>query len=201
MGHNMKSTILYALLGIFFFSCSSSIDDGTGLAVLQRADSLMRCHPDSSLSLLRNIKEPDTLSKADRAYYALLLTQARDKNYIKHSTDSLIRVAVDYYDSKGDIVLQMKSHYYLARVYQDMDSISATMREFMIAGQCAEERNDSDFICLSSANLGYLLKQHDLLNEADSFYRQAEKIAVLNNDSLHLAMILINRADICIMIR
>ncbi|WP_227096902.1 tetratricopeptide repeat protein [Bacteroides salyersiae] len=167
--------------------------------MLQKADSLMKCCPDSALLLLGSVEKPDALLKADQAYYALLLTQAEDKNYIRHTTDSLIRVAVRYYDARKDVARRMKSHYYLARVCQDMDSLSVAVREFMIANQMAEKIKDSVFTYLSVANLGHILKEHDLLDEADLFYRQAEEIAALGNDSLYLGITLLNRAEISIM--
>lgn len=197
MTHNIRHTILYALLGVFLFSCYSN--DRNRLAVLQKADSLMQQYPDSALSLLEDLGRTDTLTNADKAYYALLYTQARDKNYLMHTTDSLIRWAVDYYDSQEDAAMQMKSHYYLARVYQDMDSVAASVREFVVAKQGAEEAKDSVFLYLCCSNLGYLLKNQDLLDEADVFYKQAEEIAVLEHDSFNLASILINQGEIFIM--
>lgn len=197
MTHNMQHIVLYALLGVLLFSCYS--DDGNRLAILQKSDSLMQQYPDSALAILEGIGRTDTLPMADRAYYALLYTQARDKNYLIHTTDSLIRLAVDYYDSQRNIALLMKSHYYLARVYQDMDSVAASVREFVVAKQEAEEVKDSVFLYLSVANLGHILKEHDLLNEADSLYRQSEEIAILGNDSLYLGVTLLNQAEVCIM--
>ena len=42
--------------------------------VLIEADSLMQPHPDSALHLLQGISTNSLKTKADRAYYALLLT-------------------------------------------------------------------------------------------------------------------------------
>lgn len=195
MTHFIRRAILFALIGLSLSSCHFS-GGNNQLAVLQYADSLMENHPDSALLLLENIDNTDTLLRADRAYYALLLTQAKDKNYIKHTTDSVMYKVVDYYDSGNNDVLRMKAHYYLARVYQDMDSVSASVGEFLIALQLAEGVKDSDFICLSAANLGYLLKEHDLPDEADSYYQRAEEVAMLKGDSLYWALVLVNRADI-----
>ena len=195
MTHFIRHAILFALIGLSLSSCHFS-GGNNQLAVLQRADSLMENHPDSALSLLESIDNTDTLLRADRAYYALLLTQAKDKNYIKHTTDSVMHEVVDYYDSGNNDVLRMKAHYYLARVYQDMDSVSASVGEFLIALQLAEGVKDSDFICLSAANLGYLLKEHDLPDESDSYYQRAEEVAMLKGDSLYWALVLVNRADI-----
>lgn len=197
MTHLIRRAILFALIGLSLSSCHFS-GGNNRLTVLQRADSLMVNQPDSALSLLESIGNTDTLLRADKVYYALLLTQARDKNYIRHTTDSVMHKVVDYYDSGNNDVLRMKAHYYLARVYQDMDSVSASVGEFLIALQLAEGVKDSDFICLSAANLGHFLKEHDLPDEADSYYQRAEEVALSKRDSLYWAFILINRASIAI---
>ena len=50
----------------------------------------MEEYPDSALHILESIETQQLSAQADRAYYALLLTQARDKNYIVQTDDSLI---------------------------------------------------------------------------------------------------------------
>lgn len=65
------------------------------------ADSLMHVCPDTALQLLQAIL-PDTLPSAEqRAHYALLLTQAHDKNYLTHTSDSLILTAMRHYNHTG----------------------------------------------------------------------------------------------------
>ena len=49
----------------------------------------METYPDSALSILESITYPQKMPRADRALYALLLTQARHKNYIALEDDSL----------------------------------------------------------------------------------------------------------------
>ena len=51
--------------------------------------------------------------------YALLLTEALDKNFKSHRNDSLILIAVDYYKDNSNNKLKTKAYYYLGRVYQD----------------------------------------------------------------------------------
>ena len=58
--------------------------------VLNRAEVLMNDHPDSSLNLLRTLSFDDFQKESDRARYALLHSQALDKNYIDVTNDSLI---------------------------------------------------------------------------------------------------------------
>lgn len=80
------------LLSVSLSSCSSSVKN----PLLLCADSLMEVSPDSALSILESISSPQKLSRADRALYALLLTQARHKNYVPLDDDSLIKTAVDF---------------------------------------------------------------------------------------------------------
>jgi len=65
---------------------------------LSRADSLLRCNePDSALRLLTAIDGAKLSSAGDRAYHALLLTQAQYRCYADITSDSTINVALDYY--------------------------------------------------------------------------------------------------------
>ena len=79
------------LMSVSLSSCSSSVKS----PLLLSADSLMEIYPDSALSILESISSPQKLPRADRALYALLLTQARHKNYIALGDDSLIKTAVE----------------------------------------------------------------------------------------------------------
>lgn len=65
-------------------------------------DSCMEEHPDSALTLLNSYVIPDNLSDYDRAYYGLLLTHARYKNFIDETNDSLISASADYFMDHGD---------------------------------------------------------------------------------------------------
>lgn len=72
--------------------------------------------PDSALSLLNEYSLSDFGAGQPKAEYALLKSIALDKNYVDVTSDSLISVALDYYDRKGNARERMLSWYYLARV-------------------------------------------------------------------------------------
>lgn len=62
------------------------------------ADSVLRMNnPDSALRLLDAIDGARLSSAGDRAYHALLLTQAQYRCYVDITSDSMINVALDYY--------------------------------------------------------------------------------------------------------
>ena len=64
---------------------------------LVTADSLMPDSAARALSLLSQLDKEEFSHKADRAYYALLITQARYHCYQRATTDSIINIALDYY--------------------------------------------------------------------------------------------------------
>lgn len=192
--------IYYLCLFNLIFVTFACQQKGSGDLLLSAADSLMPTRPDSALYLLENICLSEIKTPAQKAKYALLLTQAQDKNYITPTTDSLIRMATEYYDSiNNDIAMQAKAHYYLGRVYQESGNNSATIREFLKAMLLVKHSKDHKLLCMLYGNLGYVYFQQDLLDKADSLYVCEEELLKQEADSAHLATLLSQRADICIM--
>ena len=103
-------SILYIILGISLTGCKKHTSKN---AVLwSEMESLMNNYPDSVLRFLQHHVSVESLNHADRMRYNLLLTQAIDKNYIYHTSDSVMKMVTDYYEStKASLDLQMKSHY------------------------------------------------------------------------------------------
>ena len=95
----------YLSLSLLFLYASCRNETTPMQPELLTADSLMNSRPDSSLALLRQISAPQKLEGADRALYALLMTQARYKNYLPLEDDSLIGIAAQYYKKKKDACL------------------------------------------------------------------------------------------------
>ena len=73
-----RSVILLAILLLPVFTCCSKRISKT----MDVAESCMTDPSDSSLVLLESINDGEIRSKANRARYALLYSQALDKNYI-----------------------------------------------------------------------------------------------------------------------
>lgn len=163
---------------------------------LLQADSLMKHRQaQTALDVLCAIPQDSLLTAADRGYYALLRTQAEDKNYIRHQSDSLMKIAVAYFSKSGNDSMRAKAHYYLGRVYQDMEHTEASVAEYLTAaselGQEATELS-----CLLYSNLGFLFYEHGLLQEADSLYTRAWQAAIETKDVRRQARALCNKGDI-----
>ena len=87
-------------------------------ARLVLADSVLRSNdPDSALQLLTTIDGAKLPSAGDRAYHALLLTQAQYRCYVDITSDSTINVALDYYKRhKGEQEKLTRSYIYKGAV-------------------------------------------------------------------------------------
>ena len=130
----------FLLLCTTFFSCR---DGGRTESILRTADSLMEGHPDSALSILRRDSLEICRSGKDyRLWYALSRTEADDKCYILHVSDSTMRAAANYYNSHDSDFQRVRANYLLGRVYCDMHLYGHALTSFNKA-ITVESENDS----------------------------------------------------------
>ena len=108
----MKKLLFFFLLITIsvFSSCKREVDAINPALLL--IDSLMQSRPDSSLYLLEQFSDLQKIKNADKAFYNLLLTQAKYKNYVLQN-DSSIQIAIDYYKNNRDKEKLAKSYFYL----------------------------------------------------------------------------------------
>ena len=110
---------------------------------MRTADSLMEEHPDSALAILkRDSLEICRSGKDFRLWYALSRTEADDKCYILHVSDSAIRIAAGCYDSYGSALQRVRADYLLGRVYCDMHLYGHAITSFNKA-IAVDAENDS----------------------------------------------------------
>ena len=122
----MRSFIIYlnfvSLLAVCLFACNHHSSN----PMLQQVDSLLEMKPDSALTILKNISVLEDLPEVDKAYYALLLAEATDKNKLPLlPCDSLLNFALDYYgdDDREKAVALM----YKGRLLTEMDDEKAAI--------------------------------------------------------------------------
>lgn len=137
---NSRMFVILTLLAAFTFSGCQ--DAGLVSVAFDRAQCLMKENPDSALKLIKKITPAELGTEEQRARYALLYSQALDKNHIDVKSDSLIRVAVDYYKDKDDVWSRFHSCYYLARVYANANDLANAMPVYMEAESYVEELGD-----------------------------------------------------------
>ena len=137
----MRNLLLTILSLLLLAACTNSALR-TKHSALAEADSLMHTHPDSALALLQSISADTLTDDANRAYHALLLSQALDKNYIDKTDDSLINIAVTYYADKPVTPQQMLAYYYQARIKQNAKAYPEALYSALHAEAIALQLND-----------------------------------------------------------
>ena len=108
----MKCRIILGLSAILFFTGCYNREH---ISRLDEAEALLQNKPDSALTILKQLRQEG--SQAEQARYALLYSEALDKNHIKVTDDSLIRQAWSHYRHYSkDLRHQCKTLYYWGRI-------------------------------------------------------------------------------------
>lgn len=162
---------------ILFIGCISCVScqkgDKTFTEALQTAETLMTKRPDSALWLLENAVPSESLTGKEHADWCLLLTQARDKNYIKHTSDSLISIAVDYYERQKDPHRLMLSYYYMGRVSQDIGDANRAQGYYKKALELEKDVDDDYLLALVNSHIGMLYVRLQLPEQALRYLEDA----------------------------
>ena len=120
----MKHFYFTFLLVICLTSCNShSVHWDT----LSQIESYIEENPDSALVILEQIDLAELLGKEEKAKYAVLYTQAKDKNYIDERDLKLISEAKDYYEDLGNVRYKFLSLYYYGRILCNNEDYSSAI--------------------------------------------------------------------------
>lgn len=123
----------YMLLFTFsLYGCNVEMSQKVN-ETLYQAENCMEEFPDSALSLLQHISHPEDLKGKAQADYALLYSQACDKNQISITNDSLIRIAVRYYEDKDEDFNAAKSYFYQGCVYRNANQDAMAIEAYLKA--------------------------------------------------------------------
>ena len=140
--------------------------------VFDKVERYMDVYPDSALLLLEQIPHPEELRGKQRADYALLLTQARDKNYLDSlQSDSLIKIAVDYY--KDDGVKAGKALFYYGKVAALQDNDTLAIQAYLSALAKLEKTEEYKMMALVHQYVGRLNDDSEMYDMALDNYRKS----------------------------
>lgn len=164
--------ISFFVIFLIFINQSCKQQGKSGDNLLQ-AEKLMGEHPDSSLWILENAVTTDILSKEQHAEWCLLVTQARDKNYIRHTSDSLISIASEYYSKSNNPDRRMLAYYYMGRVNHDLNNVTKAQEYYLKALEIAKPSGDYALTGRIQGNLGELYTKQDALDLAMSHLKES----------------------------
>ena len=170
---NRHITLLLALLTIILYSCA---EHSTLRDRLYKAESVMEADPKAAMAILDSICTDQLSNDSDKALFALLYSQARDKNYIDVTDDSLVNIAVTYYTGRSDDLHKERANYYLACVKCNAGDYAAGMtavsealriakaldddREIARAYELMADLHNATYNSSRSLHYRYLTRQH-----------------------------------------
>lgn len=167
-----------------------------------KAETLMQEHPKDALALLDSIKQHPIKGKAANARFALLYSQALDKNYIDVTDDSLISIAEAWYTKKGSIREKYLSHYYKGVVNSNAKKYPEAITAFSRAEKYEKELGDNYLLGQLYNQMGYIYERHydytkslDAFVRAYDFYEQAGKTNHKNYMLMNIAGCYWNMGD------
>ena len=177
----LLSNIIILFIFLFFISCTGDVHYTSSM---RKAELIMDTMPDSARVLLS--KDSSIIRKENkptRIYYDMLLTLAKDKCYIPHTSDSIMLKVADYYRYHGIPRQKFLSYYLLGRVYTDMNLTADALNYYNKALDV--NGVDSSFIYVARANnqIGHLYMYQDMYQKALPYFFSTYKYAVAAKDT------------------
>lgn len=162
-----------------------------------KVEKCMDLCPDSALNLLKGIHDPEKLWGESQATYALLMTQAMDKNYMKFSSDSLIALALNYYTiTQTSPIMYAKALFYHGRVMLELDKEEEALKSFLAAKDVYERTKDHKMLALIAEEVGMINRKQDLYDDALTNFREALTTYKQLKDSLSVISASLNIARV-----
>nr|WP_186972530.1 hypothetical protein [Bacteroides intestinalis] len=192
---NLKITTALFTVLLLLFSCSHKSETGT---LFSHADTLMEEYPDSALrSLDLSPEEIEGLSDKECARYALLLARATDKCKLSLlPCDSLLNVALDYYDDdeKEKAVALLYKGRLAVEMEEVKEAISYLQEGLTIIQNFPKELKTKKLLLSSLGNIYFDAGYYD---ESIGIYKtlyqccttELEKSMALNNISTYYCLI------------
>ena len=134
--------ILIAFTALLNIQCKGNGKEKTPLPELVHAESVMFDHPDSALHILEAMPMPSARrDKENHALWCLLVTQAKVKQLMKISSDSLVRIAYNYYKPTDNARRKAMSALYMGDINYELGNIEEAM-QYYLEGKTEVEKTD-----------------------------------------------------------
>ncbi|MBQ8493059.1 MAG: hypothetical protein IJ464_02115 [Alistipes sp.] len=165
--------LLYIAISILPLLALTSCSTAEVERRLDLAESLMAERPDSSYVILRDIDIDDVCSRGVRARYAILLTQAQDKNYIDETDITLISEAKEYYEDSDDVRQRFLSYFYYGRVLSNNGDFTHAIIAYTQAEDMIAELNDNYLAGLLYTEIGNIYRTYYDYDKCLEAYKSA----------------------------
>lgn len=175
--------ILIACTALLNIQCSGNGKEKTPLPELVHAESVMFDHPDSALHILEDMPMPSARrDKENHALWCLLVTQAQYKRMMKIPSDSLVRIAYDYYKPTDNARRKAMSALYMGDINYELRNIEEAMQYYLEGKTEVEKTDDYKTGYLVMVSLCRLYLYRDFADYALEACRKAYDYAVKDSN-------------------
>ncbi|MDE6142781.1 MAG: hypothetical protein K2F94_01745, partial [Muribaculaceae bacterium] len=178
---------------LLFFAIATTLSicflcqcDGRHDARLARIASTIDSLPQAAIDSLAEI-DSALLSDADKNLHILLLTKARDKAFVRHSSDSSILKAVRFYENDPKNPLYPEALFYAGRVYNDMGDYPTSLEYYLQALAALPDTPDNIHLRgLIISHLGWTFNELRLYHQAIPYFKESIRIDSLERNLSNL---------------
>ena len=175
--------ILIACTALLNIQCSGNGKEKTPLPELVHAESVMFDHPDSALHILEDMPMPSARwDKENHALWCLLVTQAQYKQALKIPSDSLVRIAYDYYKPTNNARRKAMSALYMGGVNYNLGNVEEAVVFYLEAKTEMEKTSDYQLGYLIMSGLSNIYLYRDITTYALEACAQAYDYAVKDSN-------------------
>lgn len=175
--------ILIACTSLLNIQCRGNGKEKTPLPELVHAESVMFDHPDSALHILEDMPMPSARrDKENHALWCLLVTQAQYKRMMKIPSDSLVRIAYDYYKPTDNARRKAMSALYMGDINYELRNIEEAMQYYLEGKTEVEKTDDYKTGYLVMVSLCRLYLYRDFADYALEACRKAYDYAVKDSN-------------------
>lgn len=153
---------------------------------LDRADAVMLEHPDSALNILCRTRA--TGSSRQNARRALLYSMALDKNYIDVTSDSLTKVAYDYYRNHGSDRERFLAKFYDACLLRNRNDLPGALCKMHDCIALGIESGDHYHLGVLYGQIGGIYAQQYNYDDAITYYCLASEQYRISNAPTQVAL-------------
>lgn len=172
----MKKFLLFSITIIFIFCCCNNNNETHKKITL--ADNLLyETKYDSAMKVLKSIYAENLKDESDRAYYNLLMTQARHVLYMTPMPDSIINGCIEYYTKHYNAEQLAKSYYYKGAILRNKDKIKEAILTLKASEIHARKSDNKALLHHIAEQIAFINMKADNLNTALKY----EYIALQNS--------------------
>jgi len=158
-----KYLIFLLLFGVLVTSCNKKY---TNHPTILKAETIMSTSPKEAMKLLQTIPNPEKLPANDYAAWCLQYIRSLNKQDSSIKSDSLIRIAVNYYEDTSLHNYKGISYYLLGCIYENRHETQAAMSEFKKAEYEFLEIKAFNQLALVYYHFGFLYSEDEYLEKA-----------------------------------